>query len=443
MGSKADGIAGVPAPLNEIETFRNRFRHLAESDIWTDCEFVVGAHKTVIKGHKALFCVASEVFNAMFLGDLKETNAVYIEDLEPDAFQGMKKYIYTDQTDFKSVFEALATYVAARKYLIEPLKEVCENYIKKQLQPSDVLEFIDSCRLNNISVFDDLCTKIINDNTVDVAKSDYFPSANSETIELILKSPSLAIKSEIEVFGLFERWALAEVERRKIPVEDIATSFDNLKKHIRFLTISGEDFVAHVEPSPLLSREEKYVIAMNKIKFNPNLTSENISMLQKSRRFNKSDKSDNNLNEQKHMFHIPINSSSYGSRQSTGIDLLPSSMRNHYDHGLKVYWINSSKLLCFEADVILGNVMKMVVIKSKFRVQADYEEDDLLFEKQSECVCFNNNNSYSYNSTQTRNRLLLAVIPKSTLKAEHYRNNNRNMINIEGSFTVTVEPFVS
>ncbi|RZF40637.1 hypothetical protein LSTR_LSTR010623 [Laodelphax striatellus] len=289
MGSKADGIAGVSAPLNETETFKNRFHRLADSDMLTDCEFIVGPQKTVIKGHKVFFCAASDAFHAMFLGDLKETNAVHIEDLEPDGFQGMKKYIYTDQTDFKSVFEALATYVAARKYLIEPLKEVCENYIKKLLQPSDVLEFIDSCRLNNISIFDDLFRKIIIENTAEVVKSDYFPSANIETIELIVKSPRLLLKSEIELFGHFERWALAEVERRKIPAEDIATSFGSLKKHIRFLTMSREDIDTRIKSSLFLTSEEKRVISKNRNwrRFDENLTSENIPLSWERREFGK------------------------------------------------------------------------------------------------------------------------------------------------------------
>ncbi|RZF35700.1 hypothetical protein LSTR_LSTR009568 [Laodelphax striatellus] len=136
LRSKPDGIAGVSAPLNETETFRNRFLRLADSDMLADCEFVVGPQKTVIKGHKVFFCAASDVFHAMFLGALKETKAVHVEDLEPDGFQGMKKYIYTGQTKFKSVFEALATFVAARKYLIVTLGSLVskEVYVKIQVQ---------------------------------------------------------------------------------------------------------------------------------------------------------------------------------------------------------------------------------------------------------------------------------------------------------------------
>ncbi|RZF33231.1 hypothetical protein LSTR_LSTR017546, partial [Laodelphax striatellus] len=188
MGSKASGVS---APLNE--TFNNHLLRLADSDLLADCEFVVGPEKNVIKGHKVLFCAASEVFHAMFLRNLKETKTVHVEDIELDIFQGLKKYIYTGQTAFKSVFQALAIFVAARKYLIEPLKDTCECYIDWELRPSQVLELLDSCRLNSVSELDSyhiirVCHEYIRLDTANVVESAYFPSANIETIELILKS---------------------------------------------------------------------------------------------------------------------------------------------------------------------------------------------------------------------------------------------------------------
>ncbi|RZF35701.1 hypothetical protein LSTR_LSTR009569 [Laodelphax striatellus] len=293
LRSKPDGIAGVSAPLNETETFRNRFLRLADSEMLADCEFVVGPQKTVIKGHKVFFCAASDVFHAMFLGALKETKAVHVEDLEPDGFQGMKKYIYTGETDFKSVFEALASYVAARKYLIEPLKKVCGKHIRDKvilLDINKVDEFSECCKVNSVSIFDVIISNHIKKLVADPENAEYvlrewLPSSQIEIIEFMVKASILKLKSEIEVFCHFERWALAEAERREIREEDIATSFNSLKKHIRFLTMSMEDFEARVKPSPLLTSEEKSVIAKNIIKFDPNLTSENISMLKEHRKF--------------------------------------------------------------------------------------------------------------------------------------------------------------
>ncbi|RZF40638.1 hypothetical protein LSTR_LSTR010624 [Laodelphax striatellus] len=106
----------------------------------------------------------------------KETNAVHVEDLEPDGFQGMKKYIYTGETDFKSVFEALATYVAARKYLIEPLKKVCGKHIRDKvilLDINKVDEFSECCKVNSVSIFDVIISNHIKKLVADPENAEY------------------------------------------------------------------------------------------------------------------------------------------------------------------------------------------------------------------------------------------------------------------------------
>ncbi|XP_039287981.1 BTB/POZ domain-containing protein 6-like [Nilaparvata lugens] len=297
MGSKAGENRDKSCSSSEISVnsaFNTRFHRLLESNMLSDCEFVVGEQKTVIKGHKVFFSLASEVFQVMFCGDLKETAPVQVIDLEPEGFQGMKTYIYTGEIKFTSVIHALHTYTAARKYIIPNLPQKCVDYIETKLKPCGVLELQDTCRLYCISDFDEVCSRIINQHTGEVLSSSYFPTASIDAVESILKSPSLNVKSEVEIFFNFERWALAEIERREIPAEDVATCFNNLKKHIRFLTMSGEEFVERVEPSPLLTREEKYAIAINRIKLNPKVTAESISMIQESRAM------DFNINDYKH-----------------------------------------------------------------------------------------------------------------------------------------------
>ncbi|XP_039298539.1 BTB/POZ and MATH domain-containing protein 3-like [Nilaparvata lugens] len=110
MGSKAGEIQGnscrnpkkygkgmrgdSASPDNQ--SFETRFHRLVDSDMLSDCEFVLGSQKTSIKGHKVFFSAASEVFHAMFCSDLKETNPVHVEDLEPEGFKAMKQFIYTE-----------------------------------------------------------------------------------------------------------------------------------------------------------------------------------------------------------------------------------------------------------------------------------------------------------------------------------------------------------
>ncbi|RZF43069.1 hypothetical protein LSTR_LSTR001247 [Laodelphax striatellus] len=268
-----------------LEKFAKRFLNSSNNGIDYDCEFLVGSQQVVVRGHKLVFAVTSDVFRAMFYGELREYKTVIVEDLDPEGFECMKQFIYTGEIKFSSAIQALLTYIAAGKYLIPLLEKVCCKYIEEKTHPSEVLEFYECCKGFNVSKFEELCSKIIRKKTDEVVVSDYFTTAKLETIEMILSSSSLKLKSELEVFDIFERWALAEASRNAIAVELMASSFETLKKHIRFLAMSGEQFVSRVAESSLLTQEEKLIIAMNMIKLNTKPMPEGLSPEQKQRQF--------------------------------------------------------------------------------------------------------------------------------------------------------------
>ncbi|XP_022207838.2 BTB/POZ domain-containing protein 3-like [Nilaparvata lugens] len=261
------------------DEFKNRFLQASDYGIGYDCKFIVGPENNVVEGHKFLFSVASEVFQAMFYGDLKEESTVKIEDLDAEGFKAMKHYIYTGEVNFTSAIHALSAYIAARKYLISQLMRECISYCQKQLNPSQVLQFYETCVTHNITEFDELCLNIIEEKTDQIIESDYFPFAQAETIQLILKSRSLSLQSEIEVFDLFEKWALAEADRTRLRDGDLASSFNHLKKYVRFLTISSEEFTERIEQSLLLTPTEKNAIESNLSQFNPKPMPLDLSMI--------------------------------------------------------------------------------------------------------------------------------------------------------------------
>ncbi|RZF40636.1 hypothetical protein LSTR_LSTR010622 [Laodelphax striatellus] len=436
--------------------FKTRFQHLANSDMNSDCEFVVGIEKTLIKGHKLIFGKASEVFQAMFFGNLREEKPVRVEDLDPDGFRGMKTFIYTGEVDFTSVFHALATYIAARKYIIPDLSVECVKYIDNQIKPSEVLEFLDRCLSNVIDQFTFICCKIIQEKTDEVLASKYFVSTSFRMIEFILKAPTLKLSSEIELYEHFERWALADVQRLNVPAVSVSTRFNYLKKHIRFLTISSDEFVSRVAPSILLTQEEKFAIALNKMKFDSKMTTNTISMTLQSRNFNKP--LPENHHHLKHMFEIrithnnsphnfskPIRSNSYNTSEQK-INLIPKLPLRpgiQAKNELTVHWTLFDEYLSFEAkSTNYTQKNELVIIKTKFRVLSVLNEcDDLVFENESRYICCPAPNY----SSEYQGNVILAVIPTSTLNSSRYKRNNLAVIaynyfyvNVEGTFDVRV-----
>ncbi|XP_039289391.1 BTB/POZ domain-containing protein 3-like isoform X2 [Nilaparvata lugens] len=406
-----NGVTAEENIKSEEIFFTKRFHRLADSDVHSDCEFVVGSEKKIIKGHKLIFSAASDVFDAMFFGPFREDNSVNIVDLRPEGFEGMKTFIYTNEICFNSVSHALFTYTAAQKYLVTQLENVCIKFIEDNLKPSQVLEFYELCKLNCITKFKKLCTRIIQDETDEVIASDYFVSVKPKTMKLILKSPTLKLNSEIDVFDNFERWALAEAERRAINDNDIASSFDDLKEHIRFLTIKGDELAPRIIRSKLLTEEEKYSLAFNKLKTHSIPLTGGLSLFQhRPRKFLLPP---NDCIRTSHSFYVPIN-----DPEMDVLEYVFGTYKIHagYHSGFIFIWITCH-----------SRCVKKVLhsIKYTFRIQAKYGWNDIVYE-----------NEYSHlEMLQNMSKCLLAAIPVN--KLQHFPKSDENKVKVQAIFNFT------
>lgn len=58
------------------------------------------------KAHKLILGISSPVFEAMFYGPLSSNEEIAITDIEPDVFQLLLNYIYTDKVEIPSIEQA-------------------------------------------------------------------------------------------------------------------------------------------------------------------------------------------------------------------------------------------------------------------------------------------------------------------------------------------------
>ena len=104
------------------------FTSMANSDVI----FIVD--KKEFPAHKTILAARSPVFSAMFQHDMKEAalNRVDIVDIEPDIFQALLRFIYTDQVDF-TMENSTALLVASDRYHLDLLKSKCEAFLAQGL----------------------------------------------------------------------------------------------------------------------------------------------------------------------------------------------------------------------------------------------------------------------------------------------------------------------
>ena len=97
-------------------------------------------HGREFPAHKSILSVRCEGFAAMFQRLTEEdlTNQIIIEDVEPEVFQELLRFIYKGQSCIEKM-ESLAAglFIAADKYLLDRLKKECENYLLHHMSPDN------------------------------------------------------------------------------------------------------------------------------------------------------------------------------------------------------------------------------------------------------------------------------------------------------------------
>lgn len=97
-----------------------------------------------IPAHKAILSCRSEVFQAMFRNNLKESQegVVDIVDVETPVFEKLINYIYTENLTVETMKSVCNIYKAAHKYSIEALKQRCIHFIKGNLETDQACEVL-------------------------------------------------------------------------------------------------------------------------------------------------------------------------------------------------------------------------------------------------------------------------------------------------------------
>lgn len=113
----------------------NDLKNLVDGEKYGDVTVQVADQRFL--AYKGILSARSSVFASMFEHDMLETieNCVTIDDIEPDVFRELLRYIYTDQLTLTSMDTmAHKLYTAADKYDIATLKSLCRRHIMAKLR---------------------------------------------------------------------------------------------------------------------------------------------------------------------------------------------------------------------------------------------------------------------------------------------------------------------
>lgn len=198
-------------PMAELKSTMNDLRKSGEL---CDGEICCGPYRFPI--HKAFLAAHSPYFRARFTINMKDSGKIEVvtPDEDPAIMSLILEFIYSHQItlNYQNVWEILP---AADRLLVLDLKEVCCDYLIRELRPDNafkLLSFADqySCH----KVFYSTETYILN-NLPLVAKScpEYMKLTYGELIQL-LEDRRLRVSSEEDLFEAVISWAKHDLRRR-------------------------------------------------------------------------------------------------------------------------------------------------------------------------------------------------------------------------------------
>ena len=174
------------------------FGRLLESNQFTDINFIVGETETTIAAHIALVAARSGWLRSrikeakasrdahlskLFLADSRPTQRdcpvleVKLTEADPDAFQMVLDFIYTDQIDptrgirdkhgnNEVVLSMMQVYMLAVQFLMKRLENLCISYLESSINHRNVLVAMKNASQLKLYVIKEFCLRfIIKDST--------------------------------------------------------------------------------------------------------------------------------------------------------------------------------------------------------------------------------------------------------------------------------------
>ena len=237
-----------------------RTTFIFNTEVLSDVKFVVPASsghgesesRKVIPAHKFVLAISSPVFYAMFYGQMAETrDSIELPDCEYDSLLEMFRYLYSDKVNLSGSNVMQVLYLA-NNYMVPLLAEKCTEYLRHNLQASNVFCILPHAQKFEDKDLEDRCWKVIEMQTEEAVTSDEFVTVERSVRE------ALNVK-EVELFKAVDRWATEQSKRQGIISDGESKRRilgEEIVKAIRFPLMAQEEFASVVIDSRILTMDE-------------------------------------------------------------------------------------------------------------------------------------------------------------------------------------------
>lgn len=214
-------FAAESAASNQVQSFDNlskNFRAMLFDKSFCDFTFVVKGKE--IKIHKSVLSARSPVFMRMFLTDMQEAkaNKAEITDVEADTFDKLLVFIYSGKVAGDFDFLAIDLFIAADKYGIEDLKQLCESKIAANLSKDNALAVYDFACFHPTNInLKEKALKIIREEVLQI----YYPINVKEVSDI--KKMVMFKKGHDDIMNLCKKMSIGKEATAELDLESAET----------------------------------------------------------------------------------------------------------------------------------------------------------------------------------------------------------------------------
>lgn len=215
------------------------------ADVYFSFDSDEGAAMTRVPAHKNLLAMASDVFERMFYGALKETGDIRVIDASDAAFTEFLQFFYRSCIELTEANIGAVMYLG-HKYNVEKCIDGCVEILKNNLTNENVCTALLLAILFEPieqNVLKRACEKRILLNTAAVFQTTGFLESDSGVLAYILKMNLLSC-SEVDVFEACITWVQSKSKQNTLSKAMVQQYLGDLYYEIRFASMTMPEFCA-------------------------------------------------------------------------------------------------------------------------------------------------------------------------------------------------------
>ncbi|KAJ6666596.1 hypothetical protein lerEdw1_020319 [Lerista edwardsae] len=221
----------------------------------TLCDVILMVQERKIPAHRVVLASASHFFNLMFTNNSalsliaanmieSKSFEVELKDAEPDIIEQLVEFAYTARISVNSN-NVQSLLDAANQYQIEPVKKMCVDFLKEQVDASNCLGISVLAECLDCPELKATADDFIHQHFTEVYKTDEFLQLDVKRVTHLLNQDTLTVRAEDQVYDAAVRWLKYDEPNRQPYMVDILAK-------VRFPLISKNFLSKTVQAEPLI-----------------------------------------------------------------------------------------------------------------------------------------------------------------------------------------------